>query len=59
MKDKKLYNPETELLSGKKSLTQNIQCINGKIVKKLSIHIKIYLIPVDFLKKKDVWVKLN
>ncbi|WP_317286486.1 glycosyltransferase family 2 protein [Leuconostoc mesenteroides] len=52
MNDEELSNLETELFSGKKSLAQNIQCINGETVKKLSIHGQLCAIPVDFLKKE-------
>lgn len=52
MNDEELSGLETELFSGEKSLAQNIQCINGETVKKLSIHGQICAIPVDFLKKE-------
>ncbi|WP_353894703.1 glycosyltransferase family 2 protein [Leuconostoc mesenteroides] len=52
MNDEELSNLETELFSGEKSLAQNIQCINGETVKKLSIHGQLCAIPVDFLKKE-------
>jgi len=52
MNDEELSNLETELFSGEKSLVQNIQCINGETVKKLSIHGQLCAIPVDFLKKE-------
>lgn len=52
MSYEELSNLETELFSGEKSLAQNIQCINGETVKKLSIHGRICAIPVDFLKKE-------
>lgn len=52
MNDEELSNLETELFSGEKSLAQNIQCINGETVKKLSIHGRTCAIPVDFLKKE-------
>ncbi|ASR69477.1 glycosyltransferase family 2 protein [Leuconostoc mesenteroides] len=54
MNDEELSNLETELFSGEKSLAQNIQCINGETVKKLSIHGQICAIPVDFLKKEKI-----
>ncbi|MFK8254829.1 glycosyltransferase family 2 protein [Leuconostoc mesenteroides] len=52
MNDEELSNLETELFSDEKSLVQNIQCINGETVKKLSIHGQLCAIPVDFLKKE-------
>ncbi|MCT3049764.1 glycosyltransferase family 2 protein [Leuconostoc mesenteroides] len=52
MNDEELSGLETELFSGEKSLAQNIQCINGETVKKMSIHGQLCAIPVDFLKKK-------
>ena len=55
MNDEELSNLETELFSGEKSLAQNIQCINGETVKKLSIHGQICAIPVDFLKKEKTF----
>lgn len=55
MNDEELSNLETELFSGEKSLAQNIQCINGETVKKMSIHGQICAIPVDFLKKEKTF----
>ncbi|MGC2921150.1 glycosyltransferase family 2 protein [Leuconostoc mesenteroides] len=55
MNDEELSNLETEFFSGEKSLAQNIQCINGETVKKLSIHGQICAIPVDFLKKEKTF----
>ena len=52
MNDEELSGLETELFSGEKSLAQNIQCINGETVKKMSIHGQLCAIPVDFLKKE-------
>lgn len=52
MSYEKLLSLETELFSGKQSLAQNTQCINGETVKNLSIHGRLYAIPVGFLTKE-------